>query len=440
LNPITSFSGITPEIIADAAKRFATPFYLYDEKIITSKCDQFLSLPNAFGLKVDFAMKANSSKAILQLITSKGLGLDTSSLNEVRRAYLAGIPYNRMTLTTQEIPLGTHRQDLQEMMKAGLKYNVCSLRQLELIADFASEHHFPLSMRVHPGVGSGETVTRNTGDKYSCFGVHLSDVEHAMQFARSKGLIFEQVHVHAGSGGDPVAWKEIVSREVSFLEKYFSDAKIINFGGGFKAARMPDEKEADIQEMGLYAKNMITEFYQRTGRKLVMIVEPGTFIMANAGFLVTTVLDKKQTGVDGFNFLIVDGGMEANARPLFYGSRHPFYVVSQDGVLLSAEQNLSHLDKEKDQRVIVGKCCESGDSQCLDVLGNITPRLMAEPGVGDYVVIGGTGAYCSSMTPHNYNSYSQAAEVLLRLNGKMQLIRKKQTVEQMTQNEAGVTE
>jgi diaminopimelate decarboxylase len=438
LNPIAPFSQVTPEIIVSAVKRFDTPFYLYDENIILSKCDQFLSMPNAFGLKVDYAMKANSSKAILQLVTSKGLGLDTSSLNEVRRAHLAGIPYNRMMLTTQEIPMATHRQDLEAMIKAGLKYNVCSLRQLELIAGFAAEHHIPLSMRMHPGVGSGESVTRNTGDKYSCFGVHLSDIEGAMRFAHSKGLIFEQVHIHAGSGGDPAVWRENISRELDCLGKYFPDAKIINFGGGFKEARMPDERAADVQELGLHAKGEIIEFYQKTGRKLVMTVEPGTFIMANAGFLVTTVLDKKQTGADGFNFLVVDGGMITNARPLFYGSRHPFYLVSQDGVLLSAEQDLSHLHKEKDLRVIVGKCCESGDSQCLDVLGNITPRLMAEPNVGDYVVIGGTGAYCSAMAPHNYNSYSQAVEVLLRTNGELQLIRKKQTVEQMVENEAGV--
>jgi diaminopimelate decarboxylase len=436
--PLVPWSHVTTEIIIRAAEQFETPFYLYDEKTIVSKCREFLSMPHAFGLTVNYAMKANSNKAILQLLTSQGLNLDTSSLNEARRAHLAGIPYNRMMLTTQDIPLGIHRQELEQMMTAGLVYNVCSLRQLEIIADFAAAHKIPLTMRIHPGVGSGESATRNTGDDYSCFGVHRSDIEKAMAFTRDKGLVINQVHVHAGSGGDPKIWRENIDRELDFVERFFPDAGTVNFGGGFKEARMPDEKTADLQDLGSHAREMIEMFYRKTGRKLVMTVEPGTFLMANAGFLVTTVIDKKQTGSHGFKFLIVNGGMETNARPLFYGSRHPFYLISSNGTLLSTEYDLSRLNDESDRRVIVGKCCESGDSQCLDTLGSITPRVMADARVGDYVIIGGTGAYCSAMSPHNYNSYNQAAEVLLRTTGELQVIRKQQTMEQMVENEIGL--
>jgi diaminopimelate decarboxylase len=436
--PLVPWSQLTTEIIIRATAQFETPFYLYDEKTIVGKCREFLSMPHAFGLTVNYAMKANSNKAILQLVTLQGLNLDTSSLNEARRAYLAGIPYNRMMLTTQDIPTGIHRQELEQMMSAGLVYNVCSLRQLELIADFAAAYKIPLTMRVHPGVGSGESATRNTGDDYSCFGVHRSDIEKAMAFARNKGLVVNQVHVHAGSGGDPKIWRENIDRELDFVERFFPDAGTVNFGGGFKEARMPDEKAADLQDLGSHAREMIETFYRKTGRKLVMTVEPGTFLMANAGFLVTTVIDKKQTGSHGFKFLIVNGGMETNARPLFYGSRHPFYLISSDSALLSAEHDLSRLSDISDRRVIVGKCCESGDSQCLDALGSITPRMMADAQVGDYVIIGGAGAYCSAMSPHNYNSYNQAAEVLLRTTGELQVIRKQQTLEQMVENETGL--
>ena len=198
---------------------------------------------------------------------------------------------------------------------------------------------------------------------------------------------------------------------------------------------MPDETVADLQELGSYAKEKFQDFYSRTNRKLAMQIEPGTFIMANAGYLVTSVVDRKSTGADGFDFIILNGGMEANSRPVLYGSRHPFYVISQNGDVLSMENDLSNLDKQKDLRVIVGRCCESGDSQSLDSQGNIVPRVIANPETGDYVVIGGTGAYCSGMTLVNYNSYSQAPEVLLRKDGRLQLIRKLQTIEQMIQNE-----
>ncbi len=433
---LLSCSGkVTDKVIIDAAKRFRTPFYLYDESLIVEKAHIVLSIPNAYGLNVSYAMKANSNKAILQLLHKLGFKIDASSLNEARRAHLAGIPLNRIMLTTQEVPLDADRRDLEQMILQGLKYNVCSLRQLELIAEFASQHNINLAMRVHPGVGTGESVTRNTGDKYSCFGVHLTDIEKALQYASTKAIKFDIVHTHIGSGGSPIEWRNNIERELSIVEKYFSDATIVNFGGGFKEARMPDETASDIHDLGLYAKNRFEEFYKRTGRKLTMEVEPGTFIVANAGYLVSTVLDIKQTGPDGFEFLILDGGMESNARPLLYGSRHPFYFVSKQGQLLSSEFDLNGFDNEKDLRVIVGRCCESGDSQCLDANGNIVPRVMAKPETGDFVIIGGTGAYCSSMSPYNYNSYIQAPEILLRTNGDMQIIRKPQTLEQMIENE-----
>jgi diaminopimelate decarboxylase len=182
-------------------------------------------------------------------------------------------------------------------------------------------------------------------------------------------------------------------------------------------------------------KKKIEKFYDRTRRKLIMEIEPGTYAVASAGYLITQVIDKKQTGKDGFRFIITDGGMEVNARPLLYGSWHPFYFVSKQGEILSTEKNLLHLDPEKDLRIIAGRCCESGDCQCLDEQGHIVPRLMADPEIGDYVLVGGCGAYCASMSPYNYNSHLQAPELLLRPNGTILLIRKKQTLQQMVENE-----
>lgn len=428
-------SRVTGEIIAEAARRFDTPFYLYDEQTILNKCRDVLAMPNAFGLHVSYAMKANAGRALLQLITGLGIDLDLSSIYEGLRAHAAGVPYARMMLTTQDVPVGEQRRQLESMISAGMKYNVCSLRQLQAIADFARANQVKLCMRLHPGVGSGESVTRNTGDKYSCFGVHLNDLPAALEFAGKRGLVIDEVHVHIGSGGDPQLWRDNIDRELSYVERFFPDVHTVNLGGGFKEARMPDEKPADIQELGLYAQRRFTEFFEKTGRKLKTAVEPGTYLMANAGFLVTRVLDKKSTGDDGFHFVIADGGMEANTRPLLYGSRHPFYVVSKSGELLSSEFDLSGLYEETDYRVVVGRCCESGDSQSLDAQGHIIPRLMANPDFDDLLVIGGAGAYVSAMTLINYNSYLQPAEILLRTNGELRVIRRQQVLEQMIANE-----
>jgi len=290
-------------------------------------------------------------------------------------------------------------------------------------------------MRVHPGVGSGESAARNTGDKYSCFGIHLTDLENVLQLAQNQKITINAVHVHIGSGGDPEAWRNNIDLELSFVEKYFPNAETVSFGGGFKVARMPGEIEADIQDLGAYAKKRIEEFHDRTGRKLKMEIEPGTYYVANCGYLVTRVMDKKKTGDDGFEFILTDGGMEVNTRPLLYGSAHPFYVVSNDGEVLSDEFDLDRFDDEKDQRIIVGRCCESGDSQSLDENGCIVPRVMANPEVDDFVVVGGCGAYCSTMTPFNYNSHVQAPEILVRASGAIKLIRKRQEVLDVYKNE-----
>ncbi|MBJ6724048.1 diaminopimelate decarboxylase [Geomesophilobacter sediminis] len=412
-----------------------TPCYLYDGSIIHRKCQEVLAMPNAFGIEPRYAMKANSNATILREIVKHGFGIDASSLNEARRARLAGIDPPKIMLTTQEVPVGSDRVALEELMRLGMKYNVCSVRQLELVADFAVANGTRLCIRVHPGVGSGESASRNTGDHYSCFGVHLSDLPQALEFAKTKGIIFDAVHVHIGSGGDPAKWRENIDRELGFVREYFPDAERVSFGGGLKEARMPDEVAADLKELGNYAKQRIQEFYEETGRKLIMEVEPGTYIVANSGYIITEIIDLKRTGPEGFEFLVLNGGMELNTRPLLYGSRHPLYVVAQNGELLSAEGELGHLHPEDDLRVVVGRCCESGDSQSLDSDGNIIPRLLAEPAFGDFVVIGGAGAYCASMSPHNYNSHIQVAEVLMGEDGNLHLIRKPQTLEQIVQNE-----
>jgi diaminopimelate decarboxylase len=481
--------------VAKIAEEYSTPAYIYDEAMIADKCKTVLSMPNAYGLTVRYAMKANSNRALLGLIAGQGLHIDASSLMEAKRARLAGIPYGKIMLTTQE-PLAREDEarELRLMMREGLIYNVCSLRQLSLIGDFAAERGIGLSIRIHPGAGAGESASRNTGDHYSCFGVHRADIPKALACAGEKGLKFTQVHVHIGSGGDPEKWRRNIDAELGFIGEFFPDAASASFGGGLREARMPSETAADVASLGDYAKAQTEQFYRKTGRRLGIEIEPGTFIMANAGYAVTTVLDKKDTGASGFHFIVVDGGMEINARPIMYGSQHPFYVISKDGRLLYSEfrdagggntsgdssgggnggagnsnssgggRGNGNTDSGNTEccggtdnggsaasggagnggsstsggaysAVIVGRCCESGDSQCLDSQGLSYARRLAEPEFGDYVVIGGVGAYCSAMAPFNYNSHAQIPEILLQRDGKARLIRKRQTLEQIVENE-----
>jgi len=431
MSRLNNFSRLDTKAAAEAADTFGTPAYVYDESLILEKCRECLDMPNAYGLTVRYAMKANSNKALLKLICDAGLHLDASSLNEVKRAHLAGIPYEKIMLTTQEVYEGASRSMLEELLLKGLKYNVCSLRQLQLIGDFAAANGINPGIRVHPGIGSGESATRNTGDDYACFGIHLSDVDEAQSIAKEKGLTFRHIHEHIGSGADSEMWRQNIDLELSIIETHFPDAETVCFGGGLKESRMPDEQPADIALLGSYAKERIEEFYRRNSKKLRIEVEPGTYIVANSGYAVTRVIDKKSTSRS--NFIITDGGMEINSRPLLYGSRHPMYIVSGCGSQIKSSE--FGVIPDGYQAVVAGKCCESGDCQTLAPEGHSVPRAMAEPEIGDLAVIGGIGAYCSSMSPFNYNSHTQAPEVLFGSDGQLRLIRKRQTLEQMLENE-----
>lgn len=428
MNRITSPQAI--KAVLEVRREHGTPFYFYDTRILHERCEEMLAMPSAYGLTVRYAMKANSNRSILKLIHSYGIKMDASSVNEALRAVMAGVPASDIMLTSQELPVGENLTNLKNLMKNGMKYNVCSLRQLYNIGDFVSEQGFSLSVRMHPGTGSGESATRNTGDKYSCFGVHLSDVDDLNRYAKGKGIAFTEVHVHIGSGGDPAAWKENIDREIDIIDTYFPDATSVSFGGGLKVARMPDEIGAEVRALGDYAARALIAFHDRTGRKLRMEVEPGTYIVAQCGYAVTTCMDTKQTGEDGLNFLITDGGLEINSRPLMYGSRHPFYVFGSDGVLISSEETVS----DEFCAAVVGKCCESGDCQTLDSEGRSEARPIGRAEAGDVVCIGGVGAYCSSMTPFNYNSHTQVPEFLYD-GTKTKMVRKRQTLEQIVENE-----
>ena len=427
---------LNASLIPKIAEQWGTPIYLHDQEYIENSCRQLLAMPNPYGLHVRFAMKANSDRTVLRVVTAQGLDLDCSSLDEAARAHAAGVPFSRMMLTTQEVATGADRTELEEMIKAGLKYNVCSMLQYQLIADFAKVNSVDLSIRVHPGAsGGGESTTRDTGSEYSCFGVHLNDVPKVKAMADEKGLRFTQVHVHIGSGGDPDKCRENIDRELGFVKTYFPDAVTVSFGGGLKVARMRGEKQADIVALGEYAKQRVEEFKAATGRELQMEIEPGTFVVANSGHIVTRIIDKKIT--NEMNFLIVDGGMELLTRPLLYGSEHPIAIIRQDGTLLSSEYDQKPVKGLKSFG-IVGRCCESGDSVRLDKEGNIVPVMIIEPEIGDFVVIGGTGAYSESMSPENYNSHRKPGAVMRTKNGELVLIRKKQVRAQLTENELDV--
>ena len=191
---------------------------------------------------------------------------------------------------------------------------------------------------------------------------------------------------------------------------------------------MQDEIATDLQKIGPPVHQLLVDFYKRTGRKLKLEIEPGNYLIANAGCILTSIDDMVQTGSKGYKFIKLDCGMDMNNRPSLYGARHALISVSR----LKEDENKT---VEVEDYIVVGHCCETGDLFTQQKGGELETRKLRKSQIKDVIVMEGCGAYCSSMSTKNYNSYPEAAEVLVRTDSSLLLIRKRQTLEQMMQNE-----
>ena len=414
-NTVDTHRFLTPSIAQAMASAHGTPCYVYDEATLHAQAEAMLAFPNAFGLTARFAMKACPNAAILRLFLAKGLQFDASSGYEVRRAIKAGVSADRISLSSQELP-----EDFAELLKLGVQVNACSLLQLERIGRALPGHS--VGIRFNPGRGSGGTGKTNVGGPDSSFGIWYEWADQVKSLAAQYKLKVTRIHTHIGSGSDPVVWQEVSAASLA-LVKLFPDVHTLNLGGGYKVARVAAEKGTDPQIVGAPVRAAFEKFAKEDGRKLKLEIEPGTFLVANAGAVLCRVQDIVST--DARKFIKLDSGMTEILRPSLYGSQHPVYLYPSKPTAKSIDY------------VVVGHCCESGDliSCAPGEPETLATRQLPEAQSGDLCVIGGAGAYCAGMSTKNYNSFPEAPEVLLQVNGSARLIRRRQSLEQILQNE-----
>lgn len=399
------------------AANFGTPTYVYDLQQLKTSAQAVLKFPNAFGLTARYAMKASPNAAILKVFHEAGLHFDASSGFEVRRAMSAGIPASHISLSAQELP-----SDLADLLDAGMQFNACSLAQLERYGKLRPGSE--VGIRINPGAGSGGNNRTNVGGPSSSFGIWHAWLPEVKTLIEQYSLKVVRIHTHIGSGSDPQVWLKVSKMNFAMVRE-FPDVNILNLGGGFKVGRMPGEVSTDLQEVGAPMKAEFEAFAAETGRELRLEIEPGTFLVANAGALLSTVQDVVTTGDDGYNFIKLNAGMTELLRPSIYGAQHPISIVQ---VTPSSET--------KDY-VVVGHCCESGDI-LTPAPGDpelLSTRQLPETYIGDFCVIDGAGAYSAAMTPKHYNSYPEVPEVMLDSDRMPHLIRKRQDLESIWENE-----
>ncbi len=410
-------SFLSRETASAIASAHGTPVYVYDEASLVRQARAALAFPAPFGLTVRYAIKAVSNRNILKLFAAEGLHFDASSGYEVERLLKAGIGGDRISLSTQELP-----SNFADLVNRGISVNACSLRQLDQFG-----RAFPggsLGLRFNPGLGSGSTQRTNVGGPASSFGIWHAYADKARELVNKHNLTVYRIHTHIGSGSDPEIWKRAASLSLKLAES-FQTVSHFNLGGGYKVARMESEKATDLQEVGAPVAGLLKDFAERTGRQLHLEIEPGTFLVANAGAVLARVQDIVDTGEDGYTFLKLDCGMTEVLRPSLYGAQHPIRILQEKPSPGTAPV------------MVVGHCCESGDilTPAPGDPEGLQTRDLPEARVGDLAVVEGSGAYCSAMSAKNYNSFPEAAEILLHPDQSFSLIRRRQTLDQVLANE-----
>jgi diaminopimelate decarboxylase len=406
---------LTAAQAAEVRERFGTPCYVYDHGRLEAAARRALAFPAPFGFTLRYAMKANPSRGILTLFRDLGLHIDASSDHEVERAIRAGFAAARIQLTSQ-MP----SRCLADHVARGVLFNACSLHQLEAFGRAAPGGE--VSVRLNPGLGSGSTKRTNTGGPAASFGIwheYLGEVKAA---AARLGVTIRRLHTHIGSGTDHDVWKRVTRMTLDLAES-LPEVATVNLGGGFKVGRMPGEASTDLDDVGAHVRAELEAFRTRHGRALHLEIEPGTYLVANAGVVVATCMDVVDTGREGYLFAKLDTGMPEVTRPALYGAQHPIHVLAEG--------------RDEDDVVFVGPCCESGDI-LTPVPGDpegLAPRRVPRPRIGDLVLVGGAGAYCAAMATIHYNSYPQAPEIMLEADGALRLLRRRQELAEVWSNE-----
>ena len=394
--------------VGKLAERFGTPLYVYSYHTLT---DHSMKLKTALA-KVDplicYSVKANSNLAILKALVAKGAGLDVVSGGELFRALRAGCPAKRIVYAS----VGKTDKEIEEAIRRGiLFFNAESIPELENINRIAKrlKKVTRVAIRINPDVEAKTHHYITTGKLTNKFGIDLKSAgKILLSRLRFANLDICGLHIHIGSqiteSGPFIAAIKKVVEFIGRLEKRGIGLEYLNIGGGLGIIY-----NRETPQTAAHFASKVLPILEKTGLKIIL--EPGRFIIGNAGILVVKVLYNKVTPKK--KFVITDGGMNDLIRPALYGAYHNIVPLK------AAKGKSGAVD-------IVGPICESGDFFAKD-------RRMPKLKEGEHIAVMSAGAYGFSMSS-NYNSRRRAAEVLVSKD-KAYIIRKRETFADLVHNE-----
>ena len=393
--------GVAVETLA---KKFGTPLYIYSQATLTdhySKLDQALA---PLDHMICYAMKANSNLAVMRTLANLGSGFDVVSGGELERVIAAGGNAKKCIFAG----VGKTEAEIEFALRKGIySFNVESEPEIARINKVAArlKKIAPIAVRVNPNVDAHTHAKITTGTYENKFGIQFEHVEGVYARAsKLKNIKLRGLQMHIGSQLTQVSPYELAVKKVAPLVKTLSTRygfEFLSIGGGlgivYKPALASGSAEwwkssaaKGIMTPATYAEKLVP-LLQPLGLRI--LIEPGRFIVGNAGLRITRVEYVKKTGKK--NFVIVDGAMNDLIRPSFYDSYHEILPLTEKkGATISSD--------------VVGGVCESSDYFCKD-------RELAKVGEGDYLALLSAGAYGSVMGS-NYNSRALTPEVLVNKN------------------------
>lgn len=386
--------------VAELAARHGTPLYVYSA---TAMRQRFARLRAAFGAEatICYAVKANPTLAVLRLFGELGAGFDVVSAGELLRVQAAGLPLDRVVFAGA----GKRPDELAMGVELGVgAFHVESMHEIEPLAAAAQAHgrEVAVALRLNPDVAADThayIATGRGGDKFG-LGFRLA-AEAVARIRAAKGLRLVGYHVHLGSQlRDPQVWRRALDRVVAWMDEdpaRREGVESYDLGGGFGIGYGEAAGLCDVEAVAAAVREPLEAYGLRP------VLEPGRFLVGDAGVLVTEVLGEKLAG--DRRLVLVDAAMNDLLRPSLYGARHPIRPLRGPGRTATTEAD------------VVGPVCESGD-----FLGRGVP--LPSLADGEYLAVLAAGAYGASMAS-NYNSRPRPAEVMVD-GADVRLIRRRE--------------
>jgi len=379
--------------------QFGSPLYVYDEKTILYQIDQLKSGIPYKDVLFCYAMKANSNLAILKTMQGQGLGVDCVSAGELVLALKAGFDPSVIRFT----PTFASREEISFAVKQQAQITLDSIGLLDWFVEVFSET--PIGLRMNPSVMAGAYEKTSVGHAKAKFGIAMDHLGEILDKVDQKQIQINGLHIHSGS--DILEMDQFMTAVEALLKvaPAFKSLVYIDLGSGFKVPYYPGDKETDMIVLGQVVGKRFESFCQEYGRPLRLVFEPGKFLVSRSGQFLVTCTGVKENG--GITFAGVDSGFNHLIRPMFYGAYHTIRNISNpDGALHTYD--------------IVGNICET-DTFASD-------RMIPQIHPGDILCVENAGAYCYSMAS-SYNTRPRPAEVYQRVDGTTQLIRRRETME-----------